>query len=558
MEDPLFVVWDTQAGQYVLPTREEFAQLSQFNGPRLTSERRLSRSRFSRVSLEEALKSFGSRVPWMLFTETMMEFRFRSIRGYVRALGLRSAAIFYDAIPVLRPDLCNRETRDNHAHYMRGLAGCDLILPISQYSSECLEQFWQAQQISGGTVRVNVLPGEFGGAPREVQMPGDTDQIRILCVSTLEPRKNHRNLIEACLLLERDYPELDWTLSLVGNQYAGALEIATWVREVCASNPRIRWEGVVDDQRLHEFYAAATFTVYPSVMEGFGMPILESIWHGRPCVCSSGGVMGELAREGGCLTADVNDVRALSAAISQLARNRDLREQLAGQAIGRPLKVWRDYVKEFLAALESTPCEQDVLPIHVEDAPLFDAEELALRGLLSRCKPHCSVVVGNSCGAGLRLVAQHSDIVFAVDRKPAEGSHISNVTFLSGEASEVLPVIFQELDNAKLAVDFILLDAGEPPEAVRGTVREIMRYIPPKRLLVILRDSFHPELRLAIAESQSPYCHWVELDFVPGHASEGGMAIACFQPFPREGPVFIHRSADTLFQSAASNTAAAV
>ena len=487
-EDPLFVIWDNVAGRYVLPTREEFAQLGQFNGPLLTSEQRLSPSASMRVGLEQALERSGRREPWMIFTETMMEVRFKAIRGYVRSLDLRTAAIFYDAIPVLRPDLCNDETRNNHRDYMLGLAECDVAVPISNYSGQCLAEFWQTERVTGCAISVNLLPGEFGGSSRVDVPASDSPTVQILCVSTLEPRKNHRRLVEACLLLEQTHPELDWTLTLVGNKYAGAFEIADWIQEVSGRNPRVRWLGVVDDATLHKLYGEAAFTVYPSIIEGFGLPILESIWHGRPCICSQAGVMAELAQEGGCLPTDVQDVHTLSEAIATLLRDNGLRHKLSQQAAGRKLKTWREYVDQFRLLLHTS----------IVIRPIRSGERFALTGLLATQQPRCSVALGPCSDEILSLLAQYSAMVFSVAINPPGNTRtvdLPDVTFLTGNSPDILPLLFRELTTAGLAVDFILI--ADSAEEVQRDIGLVLQYIPSKPLFVVIRSSLHPSCRQA-------------------------------------------------------------
>jgi hypothetical protein len=473
---------------------------------------------------------------------------------------------------------------------MIGLAACDVAIPISHYSGQCLMEFWQAERIAGCPISVNVLPGEFGGSRRANLPATDSPHIHILCVSTLEPRKNHRRLVEACLLLEKTHPELDWTLTLVGNKYAGSFEIADWIQEVAARNPRVRWLGIVDDTTLHNLYGEAAFTVYPSLMEGFGLPILESIWHGRPCICSRDGVMGEHAQDGGCLTTDVQDVGALSEAIATLAQNHELREDLSQQAIRRELKTWKDYVGEFRDALAKAPLRlppttpSAVQPLASEVAwtnllypscilehwQMFDGERLALTGVLARHKPHISIEIGTFHGGSLSLISQCSDIVFAIDIDPqsvVRAGHLPNVTFLTGKSSDILPLLFRELTDAGLSVDFILLDGDHSAEGIKRDISLILEYIPTKPLFVVMHDSFNPGCRQGMLDSpwhESPYCHWVELDFVPGRMVDndepakgelwGGLAIAYLQPAPRNGYLRIDRTAESLFRIAAEHS----
>ena len=106
-------------------------------------------------------------------------------------------------------------------------------------------------------------------------------------------------------------------MTLVGNRYVGASDIANYVQDISKQNSRIKWLGVVDNIILHELYEEAMFTVYPSIIEGFGMPILESIWHGKPCICYQEGEMSEIAAKADALTTDVLDENKLSDDIYQ-------------------------------------------------------------------------------------------------------------------------------------------------------------------------------------------------------------------------------------------------
>ncbi|MGH9663454.1 MAG: glycosyltransferase, partial [Bryobacteraceae bacterium] len=319
---PLFVVWDAAGNRYVLPTREEYERLSRFNGPVLERLDALSPGFWERVSLDEALERYGTGRPCLIFPETLGALRCRLMRPYARRLGLALAAIFHDAIPVMRPELVNPAIRLNHRDYMIGLGACDFVMPVSQFSADRLRTFWREHAVDV-PVYVNWLPGEFAGGGRPAAGPGPDAPVAILCVSTLEPRKNHLRLIDACLRLSDTRPGLNWSLTLVGDRYSGAPLLVEYVERAAELNPRIRWLGVVDDETLGRLYSQSSFTVYPSTLEGFGMPVLESLWHARPCLCSNRGVTAELAAEGGCLTINVEESSELAAGIVRLIEDCD-------------------------------------------------------------------------------------------------------------------------------------------------------------------------------------------------------------------------------------------
>lgn len=587
--DPVFVVWDSSSKCYLLPNKSEFKQLGEFNGPLPGDESKLSPDDH-RVTLHEYLPSLGGTF-WLLFTETVDETHARVVRQYARDKGINLAAIFYDAIPVLYPDLCKDLTiKQNHRQYMTGLAECDVVIPISNYSAQCLMDFWESSSISGCKVIPNPLPGEFGGAERTVEIPEfRAKSADILCVSTLEPRKNHKTLVQACLLLQEKYPNLDWNLTLVGNRYAGAFDIADYVQSVSANNPHIKWLGVVDDITLHSLYEKASFTVYPSIVEGFGMPILESLWHGKPCICYNKGVMAELAKDGGCLTVDVKNTISLSEAIYRLITDEELHLKLSQEAVAREIKSWDDYIRELLSVLilESTTKFTTVgssvshqEPVMLADSQNWEdilypgclcehwqmnhSERLAVTALLSRHKPRCSIEVGTYMGGSLSLISQYSHTVFSIDIDPSipnKFRQFDNVCFLTGPSKIILPLLLKELDGEQIPVDFILIDGDHSAEGIKQDLESVLSYIPKKPLFIVMHDSFNPECRRGMQEVNwegSPYVHWVDLDFIPGRIVEtggpsrgemwGGLGLAYLKPVIRQGPLQINLSASKMHE----------
>jgi len=585
--DPIFVVWDGEKSTYLLPTKKEYEQLGKYNGPLITDEGRVSPDDH-KVHLSDYISLVDSDSIWLLFTETVDERHASLVRRYAKDIGVNLAAIFYDAIPVLHPDLCKDALiKDNHVHYMEGLSECDVVIPISKFSSDCLEKFWSDNNIIGCPLCPNLLPGEFGGSERtdSVQNPTKDNRIQILCVSTLEPRKNHRKLVDACLLMQKEHPDLDWCLTLVGNRYAGADDIADFITQTSVDSPRIEWLGVVDDAKLHQLYKEATFTVYPSIVEGFGMPILESIWHGRPCICHQEGVMVELAEEGGCLTTDVTDVRALSEAIYRLAADRDLLIELSKQAVSRKIKTWDEYAREFISVLKSQTNSlsmpkrvrilmgngvswEDILypKCLCENWQMNPSERLALTGLLSRHKPKCSIEIGTYMGGSLSLISQYSDMVFSIDVDssiPERLGQFENVCFLTGPSHKILPILFKELDEEQIPVDFVLIDGDHSAEGIKRDIEFLLSYEPQKPLFVMMHDSFNPERRRGMLEvdwEKSPYVQWVDIDFIPGRLIDdvgptsggmwGGLALAYLKPTARQGPLDLNCSARVMYEVA--------
>jgi glycosyltransferase involved in cell wall biosynthesis len=348
---PIFVLWDQSINSYVFPTVAEYAQLGAFNGPEKLEYHAVSPD-YNRIKFTDTFTSGGNPGKgWLLLPETTMEINGKKIRAFAQSLGLQVGVVFYDAIPLIRPDLCkDKAILENHSDYMGGLAECDVIFPISDFSGQCLANYWYEKNIPATTILPVLLPGEFSAGSR-LTLPSlfDSNRVNILCVSTIEPRKNHRTLLDALNLLSEKHPDIDWSLTLVGNRYAGGDDLAYMIEAACAQSFRIRWLGIADDRTLRGLYETCSFTVYPSFIEGYGMPIVESLWHGKPCICHEQGVMSELAKDGGCFTTDVLNAEKLSEAIYRLATDRVTYDQLSQQAIARTIKNWEEYSQEMLS-----------------------------------------------------------------------------------------------------------------------------------------------------------------------------------------------------------------
>ncbi|MEZ5391416.1 MAG: CmcI family methyltransferase [Bryobacterales bacterium] len=431
-----------------------------------------------------------------------------------------------------------------------------------------------------------LLPGELaGGSPQQKEVrPLEGSRVEMLCVSTLEPRKNHRRLLEAFAKLRREAPQIDWRLTLVGNHYDGAHEIAEMVERAAADGEGLQWRGVVDDATLHELYLSSDFTVYPSEIEGFGLPILESLWHARPCICADEGVMEELASGGGCLTVDVRDPAAIARAMERLATDAELYRALAEQAAARPIDDWRGYAERIVDALaenENTSQQEHVAqtPQSVWERTLYpgcltekwqmtDSERLALTGLLARVRPALTVEIGSYWGGSLSLISQFSRSVISVDIDPATPERCGrrpNVSYLIGPSTRVAPELLAKLSRAGLPVELILIDADHSEEGVRRDICSVLTYRPVRPMIVVLHDSFNPACRqgmLTAPWASSPYCHFVDLDFVPGRIIQdggpvdgemwGGLAIAYFRPDRRIGDLEIRQSAQATYEQLAA------
>jgi len=117
----------------------------------------------------------------------------------------------------------------------------------------------------------------------------------ILCVSSLYPHKNLRSLIRAYSSLVKKHAYIP-DMILVGAKRSDYRNIANLIRKLGIQN-RVHLTGSISDFYLFVFYQEAALFVFPSVYEGFGMPVLESMSYGVPVVVSKAASLPEVAGE---------------------------------------------------------------------------------------------------------------------------------------------------------------------------------------------------------------------------------------------------------------------
>jgi len=141
----------------------------------------------------------------------------------------------------------------------------------------------------------------------------------ILVVGTREPRKNGDFLLDWFLNSQALTAEAElWWAGPEGWLWDGPAGLASHPRQ-----SRVKFLGMVSDQRLCELYQRAAMTAYPSLYEGFGFPVLDSLLHGAPVLCSYNSSLSELESPG-VFYFDACDPASLDAAYRELIASRPL------------------------------------------------------------------------------------------------------------------------------------------------------------------------------------------------------------------------------------------
>ena len=243
----------------------------------------------------------------------------------------RSVATFHDLF-VLSGEYSTPEFRARFAAQAREAAArADAIITVSGFT-KC--QVSELLSVDPGRIYVvhhgvRALP--LSPAPREKV---------ILSVGAVQTRKNIVRLVDAFETLEAD-----WRLVLAGSSGYGAAEILARISQSSARE-RIVVTGYVTAEELARWYSRASIFAFPSLDEGFGMPVLEAMAAGIPVITSNRSALPEVAGNAALLV-DPERTEELAGALLELSRNEDLRANLItlGQARAG-LFSWQKAVQE--------------------------------------------------------------------------------------------------------------------------------------------------------------------------------------------------------------------
>jgi glycosyltransferase involved in cell wall biosynthesis len=225
----------------------------------------------------------------------------------------RTVCTFHDLF-VMTGEYSTPEFRERFIEQARCAADrADLIIAVSEFTAG---QVRDLLGVEAGRLRV------VHHGIRSLPEVSSERRPLVLTVGAVQARKNSERLVAA---FERMPPE--WTLVLAGAATGyGADQVLA--RIACSSaRTRIRVTGYVSTDELARLYAQASVFAFPSLDEGFGMPVLEAMSHGVPVIASKRSALPEVCGDA-ALFVNPEDVEDISAALLELATNPNLRSEM--------------------------------------------------------------------------------------------------------------------------------------------------------------------------------------------------------------------------------------
>lgn len=256
----------------------------------------------------------------------------------------RNTIIVHDMTPLTLPEWATKKTLEALAGRLESLESFDVIVIPSESTKKELEAYWKKKEIAP---KAKIVVIEHGvNQPPQGFASKPTMPKKLLCLGSLEARKNHLNLLGACEKLWNEGEKFE--LRIVGLLAESGKPTLKKIKQLEKKKYPLAWRKALSDKELEAEWRSAWAMVYPSHEEGFGLPVAEALSRGVPVVCGAGGALKERVREGGCEFLREVSVDCLYFGIRNILRE-DRRENLAAEARAIKIRGWKEAAREVIS-----------------------------------------------------------------------------------------------------------------------------------------------------------------------------------------------------------------
>lgn len=274
----------------------------------------------------------------------------------LKGKGVRVGVMVHDIIPITHPEFCEKELTDTFNLYVRSVFKIvDIIISISKHTQSEVEKLLDKEKIRRPVMFV--LPNAHTSwTPQKSLQPtlpsAEVSEIiqgrYVLYVSTIEVRKNHTLLFRTWKSLRERMGPATPRLVFVGRPGWRVRDLMDQIIGTDYLDGLITILHDIPDTDLELLYRDAMFTTFPSFVEGWGLPVGESLMFGKPCVASKASSIPEVGGD----FVDYIDPFSLDDAIkvfSRLIDDEKYRKQRADTIVSKfQLRTWNDAAQDLL------------------------------------------------------------------------------------------------------------------------------------------------------------------------------------------------------------------
>ncbi len=268
----------------------------------------------------------------------------------------KSLAVVHDMAYVACPDTVRNKTRRFLEKSMeKSCKRADKIITISEFSKSEIVKYLEVPE-----EKIEVVPNgvdterfRFDISEEAVEVAKEKYAIKgsyILYLGTIEPRKNVQKLIQAYALLKKEFPAAPQLILAGGRGWFS--EGIYGQAEESGVKEYVRFLGYVADDDVPILLKGAEIFVFPSLYEGFGMPVLEAMACGTPVLTSNVASLPEVAGDAAVLV-NPYDTKGIKQGMAELLQNSELRQQCREAGLARVQEYsWKKTADRYLEICE--------------------------------------------------------------------------------------------------------------------------------------------------------------------------------------------------------------
>jgi len=293
--------------------------------------------------------------------------RQRDVLAFAKRQGAQGGAVVqmvYDLIPVVHPEYYAPAEPREYSEWLQDAFGYVRgFMCISEWTASDLRGYAARfdRQIK---TRVVPLAHEFYGfergsrIPRPHELADFNGKSFVLCVGTIETRKNGVSLLRAWRALAEEFGERMPLLVFAGKYGKGGELVQKMLADDVLLARLVRLEHAPSDRQLAWLYGNCLFTVFPSIYEGWGLPVGESAWFGKYCVASQATSIPEVCGE---LLGyvDPSDLESVKSGIRAMLSSPDTLRSRERALEGAVLRSWANVADDIYAYLRGDTAAAD-------------------------------------------------------------------------------------------------------------------------------------------------------------------------------------------------------